>query len=440
MTLRTGLLLAAAALALAACAEKEEILPGERLGVRPGESGPVLADAAPDVATEPVPISLEPPQRLADWPMRVGNAANDPAHATLSPQPQRVWSADVGTGDSRRLRITADPVSDGSRIFTLDARSVVAATTTSGALVWSRSLVPPTEREGDAAGGGLAVVGGTLYATTGYGELHALDPATGATRWVQGLDAPVTTPKVADGLVYVVSRDNRAWAIEADSGRLRWDIPAGPAPAAMATAPAPALTDRLAIFPFASGEVVAALRQSGIRVWGSSVAGRRRGIASAFVGDITGDPVVEDNSVYAGTTSGRLVALEQSSGLRRWTANDGAVSPVVAAGGSIFAVTDRAQLVRLSAETGETIWRADLPFYRAERVSRREGVFVHYGPVLAGRRLWVASSDGALRGFDPATGALAAQAEVPGGAASRPIAFGDALYVVGQGGDLHAYR
>jgi outer membrane protein assembly factor BamB len=67
-------------------------------------------------------------------------------------------------------------------------------------------------------------------------------------------------------------------------------------------------------------------------------------------------------------------------------------------------------------------------------------VFAHHGPVLAGGRLWVASSDGALRGFDPASGALVARAEIPGGGASRPIAFGDALYVVGRGGDLHAFR
>lgn len=440
MTIRTGLLLACAALALTACTEKEVLLPGERLAVRPGETGSVLATAAPDVAGDPVPIALSAPRRLADWPMRVGNALNDPAHATLSAEPRRIWTADVGTGDSRRLRITADPVSDGSRLFTLDARSTVAATATSGAVLWSRSLVPPTEAETDASGGGLAVVGGTLFVSTGFGELHALDAATGATRWVQALDAPITTPKAVGGLVYVVSRDNRAWAIDAGTGRIRWDIPAAPSVAAMATAPAPAVTDRLAIFPYASGEIIAVLRESGLRVWGSSVSGRRRGVVTGFVGDITGDPVVQGGQVYAGTTSGRLVALDQSSGLVRWTADDGAVSPVVVSGGSVFAVTDRAQLVRLDAATGDAIWRTDLPFYQAARPSRREGVFVHYGPVLAGGRLWVASSDGALRGFDPATGALSARTSVPAGAASRPIAFGDALYVVGRGGDLHAYR
>ena len=435
-----GSLVGISLLALAACSEKEVILPGERIAVRPGDSAAVIAEAATDVSAEVVPLRLAAPERLAAWPLRVGNARNDPPHATLSAAPQRVWSANVGAGDSRRQRITADPVSDGSRIYTLDAKSGVTATTTGGATVWTRSLVPPSEKDSDASGGGLAVVDGTVYATTGYGELHALDAATGAERWVQRLDAPVTTPKVANGLVYVVSRDNRAWAIRADNGRVQWDIPAGAAPAAMATSPAPAVDGRLVIFPFANGEVVSTLQVSGIRVWGSSVSGRRRGVASNFVGDITGDPVVSDGVVYAGTSAGRSVALDQASGTRIWTGSDGAVSPMVLAGGSLFAVSDRAQLLRMDAATGDVIWRTDLPYYRNQRLKRRQGIYAHYGPVLAGGRLWVASSDGVLRGFDPETGVLAAQTEVPGGAASRPIAFGDALYVVGRNGQLHAFR
>ncbi|SFI44645.1 PQQ-binding-like beta-propeller repeat protein [Jannaschia pohangensis] len=434
-------ILMVAGLVLTACGEDELILPGERLPVRAGDAGGigVIASAAQDAAEVPG-LSLPAARRLADWPMRVGNESNDPGHATLSANPQLIWSANIGTGDSRRQRITADPVSDGSRIFTVDAKSTVTATAPSGAVIWSRSLVPGFERDSDASGGGAAVVGGTLYVSTGYGELHALDAGSGQEKWVQRLDAPITTPKVAGGLVYLVSRDNRAWAIDTDTGRIQWELPAAPATNVMATAPAPAITGRAVIFPFGSGELTAALRQSGVRVWGSSVSGARRGVAYNDLGDITGDPVVSDGVVYAGTTAGRMIAVSVSSGLRQWTADEGAVSPLAAAGGSVFAVSDRAQLLRLDAETGQVLWRQDLPFYRNQRLKRRQGVYAHFGPVLAGGRLWVASSDGVLRGFDPASGALQSQVEIPSGAASRPIAFGDALYVVGRSGTLHAFR
>lgn len=433
-------ILVCATLLLAACSEDEVFLPGERLPVRDGDAGGVgVIAAATPPATAPA-LSLAPPRRLADWTMRVGNAANDPAHATLSPAPALLWSANIGAGDSRRLRITADPVSDGTRVFTLDAQSVVTATGLTGAPLWSRSLVPGFERAGDASGGGIAVVGGTLYVSTGFGELHALDAATGGERWVQRLDAPITTPKVAGGLVYLVSRDNRAWAIDAETGRIQWDLPAAASASVMATAPAPAITDRAVLFPFGSGEILAALRQSGIRVWGSSVSGERRGVAYNEVGDITGDPVVSGGRIYAGTSAGRMVALSVASGAREWTANEGAVSPLAVAGRSVFAVSDRAQLLRMDAATGDVLWRRDLPFYKNQRLKRRQGIFAHFGPVLAGGRLWVGSSDGVLRGFDPQDGSLTASLDVPGGAASRPIAFGDTMYIVSRSGRLHAYR
>lgn len=428
----------AAAVALTGCAEREVLLTGEREPVR-ASSGPVTIAAASRGAVA-APLSLPAPRRVGDWPLRVGTPTNDPAHATLSAAPTRAWSADIGRGDTRRQRVTADPVSDGARIYTLDARARITATTLAGGTAWSRSLVPALERETDAAGGGIAVAGGIVFVATGFGDLHALDAATGAERWVQRLDAPLTSPKPVGDLVYLVSRDARAWAIDRANGRIRWELPAAPAAAVTTAAPSPAVTDRLAIFPYGSGEIVAALRGSGVRVWGSGVSGRRRGVAYNAIGDVTGDPVVAGDVVYAGTTGGRIVALNLGDGTRRWTATEGAVSPLVVAGGSVFAVTDRAQLVRLDAATGGLVWRADLPFYRTRRIARREGAFAHFGPVLAGGRLWVASSDGALRGFDPASGALAVTADIPGGAASRPIAMQDALFVVGRRGTLHAFR
>ncbi|MEO8532087.1 MAG: PQQ-binding-like beta-propeller repeat protein, partial [Deltaproteobacteria bacterium] len=70
----------------------------------------------------------------------------------------------------------------------------------------------------------------------------------------------------------------------------------------------------------------------------------------------------------------------------------------------------------------------------------RKEVYAHYGPILAGGRLLVASNDGVLRMFSPESGALIGQTELPGGAASNPVIVGGTLYVVNQNGQLLAYR
>ena len=438
--MRLGILGLGMLVGLTACAEREVILEGERFGTRTPLSQTLGGAEEVAEAAAPRPIALADPTNLQSWPMRALNQRNLMPHLALSAAPAESWSANIGQGNSRRHRITADPVAADGRIFTLDSDAQVTAVSTGGAVLWSADLTPGFERGGNVSGGGLAVVDGTLYATTGYGELIALDPATGAITWRQRLAAGVTSPTVTDNSVYVVSRDSQAWSLDPENGRIRWHLPAAPAPAVMTGGAAPALTDRLVIFPFGSGELVATLRLSGVRVWGTTVAGARRGVAYNSLNDITGDPVIVGNTLYAGNQSGRVVAMEASSGERLWTAQDGAYSPVLPAGDSLFFVSDRNELIRLDAETGERIWGTELPLYMEQRERRRRAVFAHFGPILAGGRLVVASSDGEIRFFDPETGTQISSLPIRGGAAANPIVVDGTLYVVSGNGQLHAFR
>ncbi|MDF0601393.1 PQQ-binding-like beta-propeller repeat protein [Psychromarinibacter sp. C21-152] len=425
---------------LAACGERETILPGERLDIRSGATVGEAAQSEPEAPVDRA-FSAPAPVSVASWTHRAGNPSHSIPHAALSPQPSRIWSADIGDGNSRKHRITADPIVAAGRVFTLDSRSMAAATSTSGERLWTRSLVPESDREGDASGGGIAFGGGKVFVTTGFGEVHALDPATGAEIWVQNLDAPATaSPTVVGGLLYVISRDNVAWAIDTATGRVRWRVQGTPSVSGMIGGAGPAVTDKYAIFPFASGELIAALRQGGVRVWGATVSGGRKGAAYANITDIVADPVVSDGVLYTGNQSGRAVALDLESGERIWTAEDGAYGPVWVAGGSVFLVSDQAELIRLDAATGQVIWSQELPYFKANRVKRRKSIYAYFGPVLAGGQLWVASDDGKLRAFDPASGALRQAIDIPGGAASNISVAGGTMYVVSENGQLHAFR
>ena len=423
---------------LAACAEREVILPGERLSPRDVALG---ADPQDAIAPQSVPIALAPARGNSEWGQRGGNAAHRAGHVALSPAPAPIWAANIGAGDSRKNRITAEPVVSGGRIFTLDAEATVTATATSGATLWQVDLTPSADRSGDASGGGLAVGEGLVFATTGFGELVALNPASGAVVWRQKFDAAVGgAPAVSDGRVYVVARDASAWALRATDGKVQWVLPGTPSAAGVAGVSAPAVDQRQVVFPFDSGQLIATAKDSGTGLWQAYVAGQRLGRAYATVSDLTGDPVIADGVVYAGTSAGRLVAINADTGQTVWSVPDGALSTVTVAGGSVFLVNDEDQLLRLSAATGEEIWRRDLPYFTKDREKRRKAIYAHYGPLLAGGRLVLASSDGLIRSFDPASGALVSTVELPGGAAARPAVAGGVLYVVTKDGRLRAFR
>ena len=430
-------------LVLSACAEKETYLPGLREDVRS-----VLQDAelaapidAGDVENTTRAIALGGTSNNASWTQSIGTTKYRVSHAALRGAPQLAWSANIGAGDSRKFRITADPVVSGGRIFTLDAGAQVTATSAAGTTLWTRDLTPVSDKQGQGTGGGLAVEGETLYVSVGYGVLAALDTNTGGIRWTQDLDATGSgTPTVWGDLVYLTAGDDTGWAVRKSDGKVEWQIGASTTVNNVLGAPAPAVTDQFAIFAFGSGEVQGVFRQGGLGRWNASVVGRRPGRALSSVSDVTSAPVVSGDRVYVGNHSGRLAALNVNSGDRIWTARDGAIGPVWPAGDSIFAITDLNELVRLDASDGSRIWGTPLPNFVKTKPRKQSRVFAHYGPIIAGGRVIIASNDGKLRSFDPTNGALIGSTEIPNGATTAPVVAGGTLYVVSAKGQLHAFR
>lgn len=431
-----------ALLALGACGEDELVLDGERYDIRAPLPGSADAEGVGGRAVNLTREFRAPaPVNHASWTHRGGNTAHKVTHPALNATLTPIWTANIGKGNSRKTRITADPVVAGGRIFTMDSASTVVATGSDGATLWSRALVPASDKDGDATGGGISFADGMIFATTGFGELFALEATSGAVIWRQKLDAPLTSaPTVDDGLVYVVSRDSKAWALDTKLGRIKWQLPGTPSNAVISGGAGPAIASRLVVFPFSSGELAGALKKSGIRVWGSSVAGQRKGVSYAVLSDVTGDPVIVDGVVYAANQAGRAVAMKASSGERIWTAREGAYSPVWPSGDSVFLVSDQNELLRLDRETGERIWGVELPYYTARKLRKRDEIYAHFGPILAGGRLVVASSDGLIRSYDPASGALVGTTALKGGAASAPVVVNGTLYVMTDKGQLAAFR
>jgi outer membrane protein assembly factor BamB len=423
----------AAVALLAACAEDEIILRGEREDIRP--------EASAEIENQSRPISLPQQSVNTSWAQGHGDEAYRTAHPALSAAPQPIWSTSIGSGDSRRQRITAPPVVGGGRIYTLDSGATVSAVSPQGQVIWQSKLIPAADDEGQATGGGLAFADGVLYISSGFGVLTALDAASGNTIWRQELEATGSgQPRVSGGLVYLVAGDDTGWAVNTKDGRIAWQIEASPTEANILGAPAPVVTSDLAVFAFGSGDLVATFRRGGLRRWSASVSGQRTGQSLARISDVTGAPVVSGKRLYAGNNSGRTVAIDLETGERLWTTREGATGPAWPAGNSLFQVSDRHQLLRLDAGSGEVIWAVDLPGYLKDKPGKRGRIHVHHGPLLAGGQVIVASNDGQLRFFNPENGSLTRMVEVPGGATTPPVVADRTLYVVSSKGNLLAYR
>ncbi len=437
---RVLVLMLTAGLAISACAKKEPILPGTRLDIRDANAQDVVEPTEQLAPVKVTQISTPPAQNYSQWTHKNGSTAHIVSHPALTANLVKSWSQNIGAGNSKKNRLTSDPIVAAGRVYTLDANAGVRAFSLQGATLWSRDLTPAWDKGSDTSGGGLAFGGGVLVATTGFGEVISIDPATGNILWRHRTNAAISSaPLVSDGLAIAVSLNNKAVALELANGRIRWQIQSGGTSSGLSGAGTPAAVGDFVVIPFTSGELVGANISTGARVWSAAVTGGRKGIARGFVGAISGDPVIAGDTVYAANQAGRLISIDRKTGGRNWTVNDGAYGPVWAVGGSVFMVTDGFELKRLDAATGGEVWAVSLPGYLKSGKRRREA-HVHYGPVLAGNRLLVASSDGAVRSFNASTGAELGSVKIAGGAASQPAIVNGILYILSGNGQIQAFK
>ncbi|MDA7481942.1 PQQ-like beta-propeller repeat protein [Planktomarina temperata] len=420
------------------CSNSDPRLQGERELL----DGTVFVETDARFLAEDLPdLRLPSPQPVPAWTHQGGNAQHIAAHAELPSELTLSWSRRIGAGDGKRHQISAAPVAQGGQVYTLDSQSMVTAIDETGTILWQSELGKLSDALKDASGGGLAVGGTQLFVTTGFGTVVALDTASGAELWTQDLASyGGASPTVYDDLLYIAARDGAAWAIDTSNGRIKWQV-AGPTVAASHTGgPGPAVSDKYAVFPFGTGDVLASFRKGGLRSWSSGLSGARLGLASTQVRDLTGQPVIEGSSVYLASSAGRMAAVDLNTGLRIWTAKQGSQGHILVAGGAVFAVSDAGNLIRLSKDDGALIWSTPLPKFTKKSVKSRAKIHAHYGPILAGGRLILASSDGLIRQFNPADGTLITTVDLPSGAASAPIVVNGTLYVLSTKGDLLAFR
>ncbi|UPH70493.1 PQQ-like beta-propeller repeat protein [Abyssibius alkaniclasticus] len=429
---KSGFLVAAliAVTAVSGCGKRDVILPGERLSIRP--------NADIQVQNASAGVALGAPVSNADWAQGGGNATHQMPHLALSATPSLRYSVDIGRGDSRRTRLTSAPVVAGGVVYTMDTESLVRAFGPGGVLLWENNITPIADNPGDGFGGGLAVAGERLIATTGFGQVVALGTTSGDVLWRYDLDAPLrAAPTIADNRIYVMTRAEKAYALSLN-GALEWTLqgPTAGAPYTLAAA-APAVAGGVVALPYSTGQVIGAATNGQGR-WATTVNAGAPSESRSVLGDFTGGPVIANGRIFISNQNGETAALSLQGGGKLWSQPIGAMSSPAVLGGALFMVTDDARLVRLNASNGAALWAVQLPKWN--NPDRRRGFIAHFGPVIAGGVLWVAGADGQLRGFDPQSGAQVHSVAIPGGAATAPVVAQGVLYVLGRNGTLNAFQ
>ncbi len=437
----SAVFLAAGAFALSACelpdwlgGTEEPPLPGERISI-------LQLDKAlePDAAIADLDVRLPRPWRNPAWPQAAGFANHAMHHLEIGDNLRRAWEVDIGAGSGSESKLLSQPVVMAERIISMDAEATVTAfATANGQRLWSRELTPEDEDEG-VIGGGLSVDDNVVYATTGYGFVHALSLETGKDIWTRRIGTPMRgAPTASGGRVFVITYDNQLHALSANDGSTLWTHAGIPEDAGLIGAPSPAVGSGLVVVPYSSGELFALRLENGRMVWGDQLIRARRLAPLSNMSEIRGSPVVDRDLVLAISFSGRIAAIDLRSGRRVWDRDIAGMETPWVAGDFIFLVTAQAEVVCLARRSGRIRWVAQLPRYEDPEDKADP---IHWsGPVLASDRLVLVSSEGYAVAISPYSGRMLGRIELPDRALIPPVVADGSLYVLTDDGDMIALR
>lgn len=385
-------------------------------------------------------FNLPDPALNADWPQAGANTRHEQPNAVLSPMPERDWSRSIGSGSTSDFKLLSAPVVAGGMVYAMDSRGRVSAyDLKNGSREW-RTETMPKDHDGDAMGGGVAYEDGVVYATTGFGEVLALQARSGAIVWRRPLLKPIrSAPTVGDGRVFVTNIENETHALDARTGTPLWKHAGLAENTSIMGMASPALSGDMVVVAYSSGEVFGLRAQNGRVLWGEVLAVPTQLGALPAIADVRGHPVLSDRRAYAISHSGRMAAIDQRTGDRVWEADIGGLNTPLVLGDVIYVLSNKNELIALDRANGRVVWLTQLA--RLEDPDNRSSkAIAWFGPVMAGGRLWVTSSRGHLAAYEPDTGTSVFEDRAARSFFLPPIVADRTMLLLSDDGDLLAYR
>ncbi|MCX6023499.1 MAG: PQQ-binding-like beta-propeller repeat protein, partial [Chloroflexi bacterium] len=285
---------------------------------------PLLPDPAPSGGNDlPTGINVRPPRPAAD-----PNAEPSEIERTFA----RIWSPTKRNRRQELLRaggITAvcAALIGGYAYMTLRPPDPLPPPSTQLSVQANATSWPSVRRDSGRTGAAPAPAA----------------PFTGKLRWSYWTGDPIlSSPVVANGLVFLATGDRRLVALDAASGAVRWEIPTtGPVDST------PAIAGDTLFFGLRDGNVLAINTADGSLRWTYTTGG-----------PVLSSPTVAGGALFVGSGDGKVYSLDAATGQFRWSYETGSwvVAPPAVTGNEVVVGSRDGWISMLDANNGALLF------------------------------------------------------------------------------------
>ena len=332
------------------------------------------------------------------------------------------WATSTGKGaGSKDIKLAL--TKSGSHLFTVDySGRIVAIDANSGKDLWSLDLTEPVSA-------GPAVADGKLVVGTNNGKVIAVDLSDHKTAWSSVTTSEVlATPTIAEGFVFVHTMDGGLSALSLVDGRQLWRFTHNLPPLVLRVGSSPVVSNTNVISGFSTGKLLAINKQEGTVDWAQDIAHPKGKTDLQRMVDISADPVLKDDMVYAASYQGSLVALNANNGHLVWDRDISSFSGLSLDSKLIYVAATNGDVVAVDQKTGATFWLQ--PGLHGRILSK---------PALSDKYVVLGDDDGLIHWLDKNTGKIVGRFQLDKrGVDATPIIHNNIVYILGRSGKLVA--
>tara|TARA_Y100000768_G_scaffold250241_1_gene190080 strand:- start:49 stop:1350 length:1302 start_codon:yes stop_codon:yes gene_type:complete len=279
--------------------------------------------------------------------------------------------------------------------------------------------------------GGIAYFDDKIVYADAYGQIKLFNSSSGDIVWSTQIDFPIlSSPLIYRGYIYVISSDNRIFAIDIDDGSISWSFQTTAENKKNIKTSSPTAFENLIIVPFSNGELIAFKYDDGRPIWSENVS--KVNLVSNFdIKDISASPVISGSNVFTISTSGKLISTNIINGQRNWSIDiSGSRTPIIS-GNALFVIDEQSRLICVNSSTGEIYWIRELGKYR--KGNKVKDLNLWLSPYLINNLIYNISYFGEIKIVSPKTGEILAIENLDiKGIVSQPIVLQDRVYVADE--------
>ncbi|HME40194.1 MAG TPA: outer membrane protein assembly factor BamB [Steroidobacteraceae bacterium] len=340
---------------------------------------------------------------------------------------KKIWGEGVGGGKKQLvLRLGLGPAVDNGVVFAASHQGEVVATSLdTGRRVWLKKFKKLQLSAGPGAGSGLVIVG------TSKGDVLALNAATGREMWRSHVNSELlSAPAISEKVVVMRSVDGRLHGFDTHNGKELWSVEQQVPRLSLRGTAIPVIAKEVAISGFDNGKVMAVSLNSGDTVWDTALASPHGRTELDRLVDIDSSVRTVGDNVFAVGFQGRTAMLAVDSGQIWWAHDMSSYRGLAVDDDNLYVTQSDGVVVALRQRDGSEMWRNQKLKFR--RLST---------PVLTSTAVVVADFQGYVHWLDKTTGELVARQQITKQRVTNsPVAVGDTVVVLTDGGKMAAYR